>query len=264
MKGADIVTAQFRNHTTCTLVDRHVPHVPYPFADSPNSIYPFPDQCQTDGSWLLINCETDPHNGHMLLEVSRTLSAHDTQDRRIASGPQAIIHAYGAGFGYHSARRGSTRVELFREDGTVVPVHNQNPVPSDVNHEQQLLAEYQVPPRETSYICTSFKLQTGPRKGRMIVAAEPVLRSNTRSLAHHMILYICMKSAFTEYFAGGNECYGGEAEPPGGFPAWACRGLAVTCMFHIALFFLYGLSPCRFFSISTSNLCFFFLLLLLG
>lgn len=141
MLGADIVTAAFEPNatSTCTLVDRHVPFAAYPIGSTNGgsaSVFPFEDDCP-DSDWKLVSCGRDVAKGHLLLEVSRPLSAVDNQDRAILPGFSAVMFAYGNSFGYHSSRRQSVQVVLY--DDPELPALRVD-LPDDVEGSFELVA----------------------------------------------------------------------------------------------------------------------------
>lgn len=222
MLGADIVTAEFAagENEKCKVVDRYVPWAAYPLLEEP-SVFPVPDDCQTDKSWVLVQCARDTLSGEMVLEVTRSLKAHDTQDRAIGFGPQIVIHAYGVDFQYHSGARGSRSLTLYSKSGDIVPAMGaEMPLPSDVSANQSMVAsDYNVPAdRVTTYACTGFIGDTGPQKRRMIVAADAVLKSKAgKNVVHHLIVYLCEDSSFFRKYLGKTaKCsLDGEASPLG-------------------------------------------------
>lgn len=217
MLGADVVTAEFRaegDNTECLFTDRYVPFFAFPLiestADAPGA-FPLPDDCQEDGSWVMLRCERDMDGGEMVLEVSRSLDAHDTQDREIVAGLNSMIYAYGGDFRYHQERRGSQKVVLF-ESGEGESVADSLQLPDDVDGNFTILAtNFTVPSAQrTIYACTSSVVELGESGRRMIVAAEPVLDSPV-DMVHHFTLYLCSGAEYARRIRETVECQTGNS-----------------------------------------------------
>lgn len=133
MLGADIVSAKFLPFrlNECTVTDRYVPFFAYPLLKTvPNSpaVFPRADDCQDDGSWVLVGCERDLMAGEIILEVSRPFAAHDTQDRDIVPGFNSFIFAYGGiDFRYHGSARGAASIAFYNEQNDTLDDPNENP-----------------------------------------------------------------------------------------------------------------------------------------
>lgn len=242
MLGADIVTAQFSPSQVdeCTIVDRHVPFFAYPLIESTaesQSAFPEPDDCQDDASWVLVRCERDPESAEIVLEVTRSLDAHDTQDRNITEGLNSIIYAYGQNFQYHGARRGSQKVQLYTvESGETSgdkPVTDTPELPDDVEDSFDVLAtNYTIPATsDTIYSCTSRVIDLGANGKRMIVAAEPVLNA-TIDMVHHFTLYLCSGEEYAAKVKNTTECttdFDNEINGPAGNSEAKCHTLVYAC-----------------------------------
>lgn len=204
MLGGDILSAQFTDDKNCLATDRYVPFFAYPLiestADAP-SAFPFADDCQDDGSWVVHRCERDFTTGEMLIEVSRPLEAHDTQDRSIEEGPVSMIYSYGNEFQYHGGNRGAMQVTLFldRNDPDSKPPAGEPELPDDVDGSFEVLAtNYEVPSNmSTTYSCTTQRVDLGGNGQRMIVAVEPVLDAPI-DMVHHFTLYLCRNEEYAE------------------------------------------------------------------
>lgn len=234
MLGADIVTAAFEPNakSTCTLVDRHVPFAAYPIGKTiPNSasVFPLQDHCP-DSDWRLISCERDVAKGHMLFEASRPISAVDKQDRTILPGLSAVMFAYGNSFGYHSLRRESVQVVLY-DDLELPPLRVD--IPNDVEGSFELQAtNFSIPEDDdTVYACTSIRAPIGSGGKRMIVAAEPILQSDTRSMVHHFTAYACTGEEYASDTAQTVPCDRGwqQVRGPVGNSRAGCSVLLMAC-----------------------------------
>lgn len=244
MLGADIVTAQFSPSQVdeCTIVDRHVPFVAYPLLESTadsQSVFPEPDDCQGDGSWVLVRCERDSESAEIVLEVTRSLDAHDTQDRNITEGLNSVIYAYGQNFQYHGSRRGSQRVKLYTTESGETPgdklLTDTPQLPDDVEGSFEVLAtNYTVPSASTAgtiYSCTSSVFDLGANGKRMIIAAEPVLNS-TIDMIHHFTLYLCSGKEYADKVKSTVECttdFDNGITGPIGNPEAKCHTLIYVC-----------------------------------
>ncbi|KAI0561462.1 Copper type 2 ascorbate-dependent monooxygenase [Gracilaria domingensis] len=222
MLGADVVTAEFSSGQTieCELTDRYVPFYAFPLiksiADAP-SAFPLPDDCQNDDSWTLISCMRSTEDGQLILEVSRSLDAHDAQDREIPPGPNSVIYAYGSAFAYHGSRRSSTRVILYEEDGTPDAGMDEKPLPEDVDGSIDVTATGWTVPSDkvTTYACTSKVIRLSPGEQRMIVAAEPILNATDDAMVHHLTFWLCRSEEYAELTRSTVECSTGGSEIPG-------------------------------------------------
>lgn len=215
MLGSDIATVEFDTGATdvCQLVDRHVPFVAYPLGETaPNSpsVFPIEDKCQDDASWTLVSCERDAEAGEMILEVSRSLSAHDEQDRDIPPGINNVIYAFGGSFAYHGSRRASTRVILYQEEGGDESLigAGQPELPADIDGTFDITAtEYTVPDEKvTIYACTSKRFVVPKGEKKMIVAMEPLINSTNDALVHHLTLYLCAGEEYLDQTSSTVEC----------------------------------------------------------
>lgn len=232
MLGADIATAEFSNRTACTFTDRYVPFVAYPLFESvpgSSSVFPLPDDCQDDASWVLLRCERDSSTGQMLLEVSRTLDAHDTQDRAVVEGVNSFIFAYGDGFKYHRGRRGAADV-VFYENGAVVEDGGDVKLPEDVDGFFDIRAtNFTIPnDKPTIYACTSNVFELDGREERMIIAADYF--TNTE-LVHHLVLFICSGEEYAAKVKDTVEC---SSDPTNGIngvrsPEAQCTTFVLAC-----------------------------------
>lgn len=242
MLGADIVSAEFgaSQIDECTVTDRYVPFYAFPLIestpDSP-SAFPLPDDCQDDGSWVLARCERDPADGEIVLEVTRSLDAHDTQDRNITEGLNSIIYAYGRDFQYHEGRRGSQKVQLYKLDTNgsveIKPATNDFELPDDVEGSVDVLAtNYTIPATgSTIYSCTSHELDLGANGKRMIIAAEPVITAGV-DMIHHFTLYLCSGKEYAEKVKNTVECttgIGNNIFGPVGNSEAMCQTLVYGC-----------------------------------
>lgn len=239
MLGADVVTAEFSSGQTdsCTFVDRYVPFYAFPLRESvgnASSAFPIPDDCQDDASWTLISCLRSDQDGQMVLEVSRPLQAHDTQDREIPPGLNHIIYAYGTNFGYHGSRRRSIPVTLYTERGTGTTGLNEDPpLPDDVDGSIDVTAtSFKVPSGQvTTYACTSSVVSLQPGEQRMIVAAEPILNTTNVNMVHHFTFWLCEGREYAELIKNTVECSTGDSEIPGplGNPKALCTTFVFGC-----------------------------------
>lgn len=238
MLGADVVTAEYIDDLTCTVTDRYVPFFAYPLGettpDSP-SAFPFPDDCQDDDSWIVEKCERDFEAGEMILEVSRSLDAHDTQDRDIVEGLNSIIYAYGNSFEYHGGNRGGIKVVLYEKDmaSDGGPITAEPDLPDDVDGSFTVLAtNYTVPSNmTTTYSCTSMKVDLGENSKRMIIAAEPVLNAPI-DMVHHFTLYLCREEAYLELTKETTTCMSlNGINGPLANPAAGCSTFVFGCKF---------------------------------
>jgi hypothetical protein len=142
------------------------------------------------------------NTGEIVLEVTRSLDAHEAQDRPIGPNEQNIIHAYGASFAYHGSTRGSRQISLYDNQGSVINPKTVNALPADVSAKQNLVAsQYQVPADgDKTYACTSMIADVGPTGRRMVVAVDSRLKTKSwKILVHHLIVHACQDS---EYFLG--------------------------------------------------------------
>lgn len=229
MLGADIATAEFASaqNSECTLVDRHVPFAAYPLgeqSENASRVFPNEDKCQADRSWNLVACKRDTNQGTLTLEVSRSLDANDDQDRAITSGPQPILYAYGDAFQYHGKARGTRQIILFNSDGSLPPLV-QEPLPNDVVANQFVQASnYTVPSdKVTTYACTSVIADVPAGGKRVLVAADPVLKTRSgKNLAHHLLIYTCADTPYFRRFMKTGSCLG---DGPVGNSEANCTGL---------------------------------------
>lgn len=212
MIGSDLVTAQFSPSQTdrCVIKDRYVPFSAYPLGEQVNqsaSVFPVEDDCQDDGSWILLNCQRNVESGVMLLEVSRSLTAHDTQDRDISPGINPVIYAYGDAFGYHSGRRASRQVEMYQSSPDQSVTLEQPPLPDDIDgHISVASTDYVIPSfTNTIYACTSHIIPLKKGEQRMIVAAEHFSNS-TNDMVHHILLHLCSGEEYAKSIRKTAEC----------------------------------------------------------
>jgi hypothetical protein len=236
MLGADIVTGEFPGGETekCTIKDRYVPFAAYPLFDSKNqspSVYPKEDTCQADDSWKLVRCVRDVNVGEMVLEVTRSLDAHDAQDRPIGPNQQSIIYGYGSSFAYHGSARGSRQISLYDDQGSVINPKTVNALPADVSAKQNLVAsQYRVPSDgDTTYACTSMIADVGPNGRRMVVAADPLLKTKSgKVLVHHLLVHACQDSEYFRGFSKTQRC-GYKTEVPGPTGYGNCSNVVFGC-----------------------------------
>lgn len=263
MLGADIITAQFIQdyNDQCTFVDRHVPFAAYPLQErTPTSpaVFPEEDDCQNDGSWTLNACKRETSTGQIILEVSRSLDAHDTQDRDIPPDYNNIIYAFGTSFSYHSSRRASTRVLLYDDTNDQAPIGAaEQPLPDDVDGFVDIFAtNYAIPStKSTIYTCTSQVIPLKKGEKKMIVAVEPILNSTLFESVHHLTLYLCRGKEYAAETSSTIECSisdNGISGPLGNTKA-GCTTFLAGCKFFLILFFPFFfyfriLSPTSFYS----------------
>lgn len=241
MLGADIISAEFAASVLnkCKFTDRYVPFFAFPLTESrPNAqgAFPFPDECQ-DG-WTLVRCERDTKNGHMILEVTRSLDAEDTQDREIVEGPNAVIYAYGSQFEYHRQNRGSQRVVFYEDNAAVKNATAIVPLPDDIDGSVDIVAtNYTVPSNVTTiYACTSKRFDVGKNDTRMIVATDVILDSPI-DMVHHLTLYLCSEKGYADLTRMTVPCTGvdnGIAGPLGNTEA-GCSTFVGGCKFLLFL-----------------------------
>lgn len=245
MFGSDIVTAHFTNgmFDTCRIVDRYIPFVASPISNAP-SVFPFPDECETS-DWLLISCKRDMELGLMTLEVRRPLTVEDDrQDRPIPAGLNSFMHAYGADFGYHDARRHATRIKLFsfnREESS----YSLNSLPSDVtNHIEIRATTYRVP-KATTRACTAMRVPLKEDEKVMIVAAEPVINDESMPIIRQIVVMMCSGA---DYASELNETVLCDDKPAGplGNPRANCSSFVYACKFiiHCLLLLFYCFVSC--------------------
>lgn len=208
MIGADIASAEFVSGslTKCALADRHVPFAAYPLGQTTGNatgVFPEKDTCQDDGSWVLVSCARDPKAGTAALELSRTLAAHDGQDREIGLGIQALIFAYGVkGFKYHGNLRGSAKLTLFNKDGTYPPL-KERPLPPKITFRHLVPAtNYTVPSENaTTYACTTSIVPLPASRKRMLVAVDPVITDKSgKNVVHHLVVYACPPTNYSRRY----------------------------------------------------------------
>lgn len=236
MLGADIASAEFGAGVidNCTLADRYVPWAAYPIEASTknaSSVYPNADASQNDGSWRLVSCSRNTTTGVATLELERPLDAHDDEDRELGPGDQAIIFAYGgSSFRYHEKQRGSTRVVLYNEDGSY-PSAKIAPLPKDVSFADEIVAtNFSVPTEKTTYACTARKVPLPASGKRVLVAADPIIKSTSgANKLHHLLLYACPETEYAKSFVETGFCLG---NGPGENPTSKCRALVFTCTFY--------------------------------
>jgi hypothetical protein len=241
MLGSDIVTGEFAagQVDSCTIKDRYVPFAAYPLIDNKNqspAVYPSEDTCQADDSWKLVRCVRDSKTGEMVLEVTRSLDAHDTQDRAIGPNQQSIIYAYGSSFAYHGNARGSRQVSLYDNQGSVINQKAVQALPADVSAKQNIVAsKYQIPSDDdTAYACTSIVADVGPNEKRMVVAVEALLKATSgKNLVHHLVLHACEDSEYFRGFAKTQRC-GYKTEVPGPTGYGNCSNIIYACTLCIA------------------------------
>lgn len=240
MLGSDVVTAEFESGAVdeCKFTDRYVPFYAFPLIestpDSP-SAFPLPDDCQDDGSWELVRCERDVKTGEMVLEVSRPLEAHDTQDREIGPGFQNIIYAAGTQFRYHQSKRASIRLVLYQAGGGTNMVGQSEPeLPDDIDEEVSIIAtEFNVPPElTTAYGCTSKRIDIKKGEKKMIIASEPVLNASI-PMVHHLTLYLCRGEKYADLTEETVECGTGDTGVTGplGHPDAQCVTFVGGCTY---------------------------------
>lgn len=240
MLGADVVTAEFSADETdsCTLRDRYVPFYAYPLRDTvgdADSAFPLPDDCQDDGSWTLVSCMRSEEDGQMILEVKRSLAAHDSQDREIPPGANSVIYAYGASFAYHGSRRSSLRLILYEEDDNEPVGVAEKPLPDDTDGSILVAATgYEVPSdKATTYACTSKVLSLNPGEKRMIVAAEPVLNATVSAMVHHLTFWLCRGEEYAKMTSSTVECStgGSQVPSPQGSSVAQCATFVYACKY---------------------------------
>jgi hypothetical protein len=233
MLGADIVTGEFAagQVDSCTIKDRYVPFAAYPLIDNKNqspAVYPSEDTCQADDSWKMVRCVRDVKTGEMVLEITRSLDAHDAQDRAIGPNQQSVIYAYGSSFAYHGSSRGSRQVTLYNAQGSVANAKAVPALPADVSAKQNIVAsKYQIPSDDdTTYACTSMIADVGPNEKRMVVAVEALLKTTSgKNLVHHLVLHACADSDYFRIFAKTQRC-GYKTDVPG---PTGCSSVVYAC-----------------------------------
>lgn len=226
MIGADIVTAQFAPGATnsCSIVDRYVPFVAFPWDEAP-SIFPLPDDC-AEPDWTLISCQRDA-SGAVLLEIDRPLTVKDDkQDRAILPGDSAVLNAYGGDFGYHNSNRESIAVTLYDankntdDHDTLI---DRKKVPNDVDGFFDIRAtNYSIPTKLTTYACTSIRIPLPPGKDHMIIGGEPLIEDKDDSPVHHFTLYLCKGEEYYNATKNTDACEGEPLLGPIGNPNATC------------------------------------------
>jgi hypothetical protein len=179
----------------------------------------------------MVRCARDTKTGEMVLEVTRSLDAHDTQDRAIGPNQQSIIYAYGSSFAYHGSARGSRQITLYDTQGSVTDSKTVKALPADVSARQSIVAsQYQVPSDgDTTYACTSMIADVGPNGKRMVVAADALLKAKSgKNLVHHLIVHACQDSEYFRGFAKTQRC-GYKTEIPGPTGYGNCSNIVFGC-----------------------------------
>lgn len=235
MIGADIVTAHFEAGAmkSCSITDRYVPFVAYPWDETP-TIFPLPDDCP-EPDWALLSCQRNGE-GSIIFEVSRPLSVKDNkQDRAILPGDSNVLHAYGGQFGYHGPNRHSATIRLYNEEcdeNDYNIANDQDSLPSDIDGYFDLRAKsYQIPARRTTYACTTSRIHLPPGRKRMIVGGEPLLDNGTASLVHHFTVYLCAGEKYYKQTKQTSICEGTPISGPAGNPNASCNTLLAICKF---------------------------------
>lgn len=247
MIGADIVTAEFKSGVmdSCSIVDRYVPFVAYPWDEAP-SIFPIPDDC-SEPDWSLISCQRDM-SGVAVLEISRSLSVKDDkQDRAILPGNSNVLYAYGGQFGYHGSNRHSESITLYREeeDDDEDMNNDENGLPSDVDGSFELRAtNYRIPAKTTTYACTTRRMPLQTDQRYMIIGAEPLLSNTTGSMVHHFTLYLCKGEEYYRQTKNTTVCEGNPFLGPVANRNASCSTLVLVCKFLFFFVCLFELQPC--------------------
>jgi len=153
--------------------------------------YPSVDTCQ---DWVLLSHEVVDGTTTMV-EVERLIDTGDTQDRVLEVGPMMMVYAYGdkgdATLSYHDSRRGIYAVQFWED-----PIAQPDPTESDLQTQTNLMVNFKVPTRSTTYACIAHKVPVNNNEqDKHVVRVEPILDPRTHGISHHMLVHQCIDNS---------------------------------------------------------------------
>ncbi|CAF3360260.1 unnamed protein product [Rotaria socialis] len=139
-------------------------------------------------------------NGWTAIQFKRLLDTCDIMDYPIKSGTNIVIYAYSLEDPVIIDGKATIRYHGDRRYTRAIPLQSYaNPPPeskfSGLDYFDFQLRNYSVPPNETTYHCTVYKIPARFPKRRHAVAHKTIIDPANIDIVHHMLMYECNPSA---------------------------------------------------------------------